>query len=279
MKRINDIVKNAKRIAKRAGQVLAVPVLVLPLYACNEIEDVVCKNPIGVLENNLGTEQLYKNCDEGNGKSDGDGNGDEKTNHVPTAYVTGPDFGNGYSGFYTVQVGGEDEDGDPLTIYASVNGGEWEQREDGEPLELPIAEGDNLVDAYTDDGKEESGTASMQYDGASGFYSPKEVEARTRIYSRLSATNNGGINGGYTGPNQTEYGASGVFADFIVEPLPVVPSGEVIIEYCGENDNLSQEMNDKAYFDANSIPNLYMNKLPPEEIDSRLNRFIDDNWQ
>lgn len=197
----------------------------------------------------------------------------DRVNQFPKAQI-GTDFGNGYDGNVNYLLTGTDADGTISHVYAKFNNGIWGLYANGQAVSVPIVQGTNEADIYVvDDFGAPSPIVSKSFTPAT------EAEARARIYSRLSATSNGGINGGYTGPNQTQYGLSDVFADFIVERLPQGDS--VVVEYIGENDNLAQEMNDKTYFDTRipKVPNLYMAGLPPSEIDSRLNKFIDDNWQ
>ncbi|MBI2043215.1 hypothetical protein HYT25_02395 [Candidatus Pacearchaeota archaeon] len=192
----------------------------------------------------------------------------EPVNHAPTAFLSEPDFGDGLSGTYFVTVGGDDEDGDGIEVYARFNGEEWNFYDNGQTIERPIVEGQNTIESKVIDEFGNESEIVMK-----SFYSPTEEEAREKIEEILNATSNGGI------IEDDNFRNTGIMVDYAIEPQPSVPSGDVIIEYIGENDNLTQEMNDKEYFDANNIPNLYMNKLPVTEIELRVNKFIQDIWQ
>ena len=193
-------------------------------------------------------------------------------NQTPTLDI-GMDFGNGYNRNVSYLFSAADDQSVGV-VKASVNGGEWTDYLNGQAISVPIVDGNNTIEAYVIDNMGLAGANVRK-----SFIPATEAEARAKIYSMLSATPNGGINNEYTGPNQTEYKLSGHFADFIVEPLPSVPSGDVIIEYIGESDNFAQEMDDKNYFGTNGIPNLYMAKLPLFKIEEEVAKFINQNWQ
>ncbi len=196
----------------------------------------------------------------------------EKKNQAPTLEI-GVGFGDGLTGKVTYLVTGTDPDGTVSELRARYNGGAWEIYSNGTSFQKDIIPGTNSLEAYAVDDK---GAQSQIV--TRSFVSPTEEEARGVIDERLNTLPNGGItkDSNYTAPQD---GINAIMADYAVEPLPSVPSGDVIIEYVSSTDDLTQELNDKQYLDSYGVPNLYLGRLPISEIESRLNAWIDNGFK
>ncbi len=202
--------------------------------------------------------------------------GGSKTQSKPIADV-GVNFGNGYSGKVTYLLTGSCEYGNVSRVSASLNGHDYKDFENGTSISIPIELGTNTINVVAYD---EKGMASEPF--VYSFESPTEAEAREVIEGVLEARND--KHTGYL-IGETDYVAptdpspdNFHTIDYNID-IGNLADGDAIIEYVSHTDDLSQENLDRQYLNSYGVPNRYLTRLPLEEIDSRLNDWIDNNWQ
>ncbi|MBI4116986.1 hypothetical protein HY449_04560 [Candidatus Pacearchaeota archaeon] len=198
----------------------------------------------------------------------------EKKNQAPSLEI-GTDFGKGLSGKVDYLVSGEDSDGTISEVRVRFNNGSWEIYSNGTSFQKDIVPGANSLEAYAVDNKGAQSPIVTR-----SFESPTETEARAKIEEilnlRLNMYQEYLIEDVYSAPQD---GINTILVDYNIETFNPPPKHDAIIGYISPTDSLNTELSNKQYLDGYSVPNLYLARLPLSEIESRLNSWIDNDWQ
>jgi hypothetical protein len=192
-------------------------------------------------------------------------------------------FGEGLSGNVEYTVCGLDSNSYVKYIDTWENGAGFKRHQNTTAVnpycdifEVPITGGTNTLEAQAVD----SQNLADPTPAVNEFYSPTEEEARAVIEGILG-------DNGYT-----------VDCDIPIDPNTYcmdrpVSTGEgfienvdfklkrsnetiAIVEYIGENDDPIKELEEKQILDDTPVPNLYLRRLPLDEIEKRFNGFADN---
>ena len=269
---MENLVRSIKRMARNTALVLAVAAP-LALGACGKDDNYL--NHQACVSNNA---HEFENADvlkcEDEKKKTQPQPPEQPMNQIPTASI-GMDFGDGLTGKVNYLLAGTDTDGTVGDVYARknstpTNSTPWERYSNGEAIQVPIIQGDNSLEIYAVDDK---GAESEHV--TRSFSPPMEAEARVKIKETLDAR--GDKHTGYL-ENQTDFvaptdpdGNNFHTLDFNVEAMD---GNERVIEYIGEGDASLSELEDRDYLNSFLIKNLYLNKLPLNEVQSRTNQFV-----
>lgn len=205
---------------------------------------------------------------------------DPTSNDAPQTTII-RDFGTGLSGEVDYTFCGADPDqGDYINyINTNVNGFFWKYISPGKynpycvTASFPIVDGTNSAQATASD----SNGMDDLVGATDSFYSPTEEEAREKIDELLVAE---GFSYDVTCPatphtycNDSPFlviGQGMINTDFL---LRRGDNSTAFIEYIGHGDDETIELSEKQKLDGGLLPNLYMNKLPLDEVTSFFDNF------
>ena len=161
---------------------------------------------------------------------------------------------------------GNDSDGSIRKIEYRVNYGSFKSVVNNSVRVFDIVKGRNSIEAiaYDEEGAKDLTPARYSFD------SPTNDVAVEKIESILEANSSK-----FDSYEKRKKIAMGSWRDFHVDFLVVKKDGtDTILHYVSHNNNLANELLIKEELDLYGIPNLYLVRLPLNEINSRVKSFI-----
>ncbi len=189
-------------------------------------------------------------------------------------------FGNGYSGEIEYDISVEAKK--PVDfVEVSINGGSVEKYindSQENPYEMGYVakiKKENAIDVYAGNAHESDAFSAMSEKVATGT-----TDAEDGVVDEPLVNN--GYNLGTNYNKNVSYFVSAECGNINEVDYSVTdnnsPLGEIIIEYVSDTDDLTEKLNDKTKLDCADIPNKYFVNLPKEETKSRLQGWINNNF-
>ena len=168
-------------------------------------------------------------------------------------------------------LSGIDEDGSINYISAKFNNlGDYQTFDNNSVTLIPIINGNNTIEAiaYDDKGLSDSTPATTS------FISPTKEVAKQKIVSILNSKEDT-----YAWICEEVMLSLGTSDGFLVDYLVRKKDGtDAVINYISHQDNLATEVSRKELLNSYGIPNLYLGRIPEDEIQTQLDAFIEGNY-
>ena len=157
----------------------------------------------------------------------------------------------------------------PASIELNINESEHQPVYSGDNLLVPIIKGENTIKATAHNFWGDDPTPAED-----SFYSPTQEKAEEVMDGIFE-----GRVGDYSSLEKKALICLGASDDFLVDYLVRKDDDtDAIINYVGYDKDLEEEYSNKGLLDMYGIPNLYIFRVPEDEISSRLNDFINKGF-